>query len=248
MILSPAYMAAIASSQTMGHELVGIATAFAPSNTTLVCALTLLTGGSANAPSAGDKVLVIAASGSQGDRNLNATGNASYTDYTEIHDVFGDDSADTNLWLGIKTMGTTPDTSVTVNGLTVNSDHGAAIIALVFRRISSTLITATATGANSFHANPPSVTPTVPGSWVLAIGAGMSANANTVEPTISGFTKLAYVRSPGDGGVPSGTLKLLVAYSVWSGSGAVDPPAFTDADANTSSDSWAAISAAVAPE
>lgn len=248
MILSPTHIAAIASSQVTGHELVGVATALAPSNTTLACSLTSLTGGSGNAPAAGDKVLVIAASGSQGDRNLNATGDASYTDYTEIRDVFGDDSADTNLWLGIKTMGVTLDTSVTVNGLTVNSDHGASIVALVFRRISSTLITQPATGANSFHADPPSVTPTVPGSWVLAIGAGMADNSSAVEPTISGFTKLAYVRSPGDGGVPSGTLKLLVAYAEWSGSGAVDPPAFTDADSDGTNNSWAAITAAIAPE
>jgi len=133
--------------------------------------LTNLTGGLASSPSENDIVIVAYASASTYDVNLavNTSG------YTEVADLYANDTTDTNLSLNWKRMGSTPDATVEVNATTAQIFSGAVLIQ-VWRGVDTTtaldVTTTTATGTNTVIANAPSITPITSGAVVCVFGAG----------------------------------------------------------------------------
>lgn len=141
------------------------------SNTTI--SLTSLTGGLASAPAAGDIVIVYFATGSNTNRNLVVAG------YQEIYELSSGSSNVSNLVVACKTMGATPDTSLVLTGGTLNTADAGTIAVQVFRNVTNPLPGFTFnTNGNTTQPNPPSITPFVNNSVVVAGGAQQSTSGS----------------------------------------------------------------------
>jgi len=119
-----------------------------------------------------DIVVVYYGVSSTTDIDLSATG------YTELADLFISDTYDANLFVGYKIMGSTPDTTITFSQ-TGSADNAGTAAILVFRNVDTTtpidVTTTTATAANTVLANPPAITPTTAGAWIIYGASGAHA-------------------------------------------------------------------------
>lgn len=165
--------------------------------------------------------------------------------YTEIADLYANDTRDLNATVSYKYMGATPDTTVTCTGRTGSADYGCFGSATVFRGVRAVnpfdVPIATATGINSALPDAPAVTPLTLGSRISILGFSTQENdATLTHPT--GYTDASFVRSSVQyGGIIAEACKL------WGGDGEEDPPAWTDI--NTSAlECWAAVTMALHPE
>lgn len=201
--------------------------------------LTSLAGGLGSAPAAGDLVVVSTA--------LSATSGVSEaqepTGYTKLYSAQSTDTNNCRLSVYYKFMPSTPETSFLLGS---SSGNQQAYAVQVFRGVSQaasiTSTGASATGTGDGAANPPSVTPSAAGSWVVVGGAAarISATAFTA-PTgfASGFQ--SHLQSAGSPGVRVG----LGHKSDWT-SGAVNADAFGPADAGGGC-AWGAYAFVLAP-
>lgn len=197
--------------------------------------LTSLTGGAASAPATGDLILVFY-SATSSVQNLGATG------FTAVASLFSSDSSSTNLFVGYKVVGGTPDTSVTLSA--TSASIGGAVAIQVWRGVDTKLpldlVAQTVVAANTILANPPSITPNTPGAVIVAGGAG--AYGLTTAQTYSATGLSAFrTASPTTGRTIVG-----VGYSAWN-SGAFDPAQFTFNTTNSGSYSCAAVTLALRP-
>lgn len=210
--------------------------------------LTALTGGTGSTAMPGD--LVIAAIG--GSMNNVLTDQDMYmvtSGYTEICDQFANDAERTNLGVFYKIMGSTPDS--VASGSTTDNGLVRIITAQVFRGVNQSVpidvTTVTANGINTGIPNPPSITPTTPGSLIIAVGCeGGYKNATTSALLLTApdgmtllFSDLAYDTSV------RARCGLALATTYWSG-GAYDPPIFNGAR-DSSYCSWCAATIAIRP-
>lgn len=194
-----------------------------------------LTGGIASSASEGDIVIVYFGTGSSGARDLVVSG------YTEIAGLYSNDTFDTNLVVAYKVMGTTPDTTFVLTGGTGNTDDAGAVVVQVWRNVDPDLILAsTATGVNSVLCDPPAVTPTVAGSYIVAGGAGAHSRG-TFTYSSSDLTAFRSVGANDTNDVTVG-----VGYHEWV-SGTFNPAAFTFGSNNSADFSWAAVTLILRP-
>ncbi len=224
--------------QSKGVQYVGGQTASYTSTTGNKVINFALTGGLASTPAIGDYVFVgvcHAALSTLGDL-------APPSGYTEICDLTGNDGWVCDFGFFYKKL-TAADTSVTVAHISNNT----SVVIQVYRGVDPTtpfdVTTTTATGTNTAAANPPSITPTTPGSIVVAIGASGSEYNSGVNFTSS----LTSFRTVGQNGGASTNYRSNVGmgYSTWS-SGALNPAAFgvgTDDVQNA----WCACTIALRP-
>jgi len=188
--------------------------------------------------------LVIVSSGYAGSGNGNP--GVSTAGYTEISDLYANDSIDANFSVNWKVMGASPDSTVTCLG-SGSATNGAVCIAYVWRGADRTTpmdVTETeATGTNSPVPNSPSITPSTAGAIVVSLGLGVGSAGDTSVTAPAGYSNQA------DNQVDPGNAPTVgVASKAWSGSGAEDPAAWTNWTQGTASaDSWAAVSVAVRP-
>jgi hypothetical protein len=148
----------------------------AGSTSTTDVSLTALTGGLSSAPAEGDVVFIAVATGSIALRSQAVSG------YIQIASLYVNDTNATNLWVGYKVMGSTPDTSVTIPGS--GSLNDAQTVALqVWRGLDPGELfdvdATTATATNTVLADPPAITTRTNDSVLLVIGAG--AHTDTTE-------------------------------------------------------------------
>lgn len=199
-----------------------------------------LTGGLASAPAAGDLVIVYFGTGSNTDRDLVVSG------YTEITELYANDSYDTNLVVAYKFMGGTPDTSFTLAGGTLSAADAGAVAVQVWRGVNATtpldVTSTTATGSNSILCNPPAITPVTGGAIIVSGGAG--GNNASADPTTFSSSDLTAFMSTSRSDTYDVTIGL--GYKVWT-SGAFDPAQFTFSGTNSTSLSWAAVTLALRP-
>jgi hypothetical protein len=190
--------------------------------------LTALTGGLGSAAEEDDIVLLAFSYHSGVDQNMAPTTSG----YTELADLYQNDGFDTNLWVGYKKMGSTPDTSVEVPSVS----RPTSVVVQVWRGVDPVTpidaTTTTAGGTNSGIPNPPSITPTTVGATVVAAGATASA-ALYVSGAPSTFYDYVGTSISFSGDV--GSVGLAAKYN-WS-SGAVDPAAFATTGSDSSSNS-----------
>lgn len=97
------------------------------------------------------------------------------TGYTEVADLFANDTQDASLGVYWKVMGATPDTTAAVDGLG-GADAAVAAVCMVFRGVDLTtpmdVTPTTATAINTMHPNPPSINHNNPaGVWTVIAGA-----------------------------------------------------------------------------
>lgn len=204
--------------------------------------LTALAGGIGSAPAAGDLVVVV----NTFINTKNFDPGVGTAGYTEVADLYSNDSLDTNLSVDYKVMGSTPDTTVSCNGSSATAD-ASVCLALVFRGIDSTTpldVTATSiTGTSAEDIDCPSTTPATSGALVVclggAVGGALPSGAFTWP---SGYTEGADISSD-----PGNVALAVGAYTRWSGSGAEDPGAFALTMGTSGSDSWGAVTLALRP-
>lgn len=223
----------------MAISYVGGKTVVIPGTTsTTVVDLTDIAGGSGGDPLENDIVIVAYVIASTTDLDVAVTTSG----YTEITELYSNDTRDTNLAVFWKRMGSTPDTDVTL-GQTTNVNFGGAAAIQVYRGVDLTtaldVTSTTATGIDTDQANPASITPSTSGAWVVAIGGGASTTgAIFTSSDLSDFLT-ATSADNNDATIGMGHI------GPWT-SGAVDAAIFGGGE-NDVLDSWAAITLALRP-
>jgi hypothetical protein len=196
--------------------------------------LTDLTGGANTAPQEGDLVVIAVATGSDELRSRAVTG------YTQIASLYSNDTeTDTNLWVGYKIMGSTPDTTVTIPTSGDTSDAQTVAIQ-VWRNVVYEDVT-TAIGENTVLADPPSITTTTGNNVVLVIGAG-GHDAGTQTYAASYADNFLTIGS-------DDTFQSTIGFGSVNRptAGAYDPPAFTFTGAIEAHQTFAAASILLMP-
>jgi hypothetical protein len=217
-----------------GIYLVGSATATAITGTSDLT-INLPAGIAAN-----DLVIVAHSSGDGVDNDVQMT----TAGYTEVADLFANDTIDCNFGVFYKKMGASPDTTAVCKASGLTND-GLSAVALVFRNVDTTpmdVTPTTATGINSGLPNPPSITPADP-SAVVVIAGGSGNN----QGTLGGLNfPLGYtgVSAFADANTDTSTA---LAYNM-APSSPEDPPIFTLGGlADGTTYAWCAVTMALAP-
>lgn len=188
----------------------------------------------------GDVVYVAYTTAATSDQNLSMVTSG----YTELADLYSNDTEDTNLGAYRKVQGGSPDSTAQVTGGGGLND-GVAALCYVLRGVDTTTpedaTTTTATGTDSGRPDGASITTVTNGAWVLVLG-GSSDDANTaIAP--SGYTNLVAAPNGSDTNdthVVGATKEVVTA-------GAENPAVFTGLASFNTSYSWAAATVAVRP-
>jgi hypothetical protein len=201
--------------------------------------LTALSGGIDTAARKDDLVLVI--SGITSTANLGRI----ITGYTQLTDLYSNDTRDANLYIDYKIMGSTPDTSVGLSGAG-NAQLGDGAVVMVWRGVDLTtpidVTTTTATGTDSSQANAPSITPTTSGAVIVACGGMTDVDTPGSKTGPSGMSN--HIQAIGPATNNYGWIAAGASYN-WS-SGSYDPGAWSGGNSSTS-DSWCAATVALRP-
>jgi len=203
-----------------------------------------LTGGIGASVATGDLVIVAYGTGSSADRTL-LIQNPSAVAYTLIgSELYSDGTTyDTNLRVAYRFMPSPAEASVQLGPTGAGADGGAYVIH-VYRGVDTTtpldVAATTATATGTARPNPPSITPTTSGAFVVVATCGAAIDmANTF--TFASATNL--LQGYDD---DTNEVRTSLATYTWT-SGALDPAASTTGS-NVAADSWAAISIALRPD
>lgn len=167
--------------------------------------------------------------------------------YTQVADLFSNDGADTNLGVFYKFMGGTPDSSVEVDGHGGTNTAVAAVV-MVFRGVDTTtpmdVAATTATGGDTFNANPPSINHNNPsGLWVVIAGASAHSLGGATTYTFpTNYTTNAIDRASDDGRDTT----VGMGYRTDPGD-PEDPGVMTHSGVDSANFSWAATTMALRP-
>lgn len=224
----------------MAATLVGTAAVSSGSGTELTIDLTALTGGLGSTALAGDTVvlsfhfLTVGESG----RTLEPTTSG----YTKLANLFANDTYETNLYVGHKIMGGTPDTTVVVPS-PVNGRPNIASVE-VWRGVDSStpidVTTTTDTGVNGGIATPPAITPVTTDALIIIIGANSTTASEPITAISSGYSNELIENAPSTTYASLGT-----GSKAWI-SGTETPGVYTGGGTVTTS-SWAAVSLVLRP-
>ena len=166
------------------------------------------------------------------------------TGYTETAALFANDINDSNMKLGYKLMGATPDANVQVDGTGTSADAGVLIVQ-VWRGVNQTtpvdVTPVTVTGGNTRIPNPAAITPVTAGAKILVFGGAAHAEASAL-PLSADYLSAVTTRE-GVGGTYRNSA--LMGSVNWT-SGAYDPAPFT-ISGDSVSDSWIAVTLALRP-
>lgn len=240
-IVSGSLFVALPAKQIQAATLTYVGGAEASGNSTSFnVSLTGLTGGIASAPVEGDLVVVITGfvAITNGNPGVSTAG------YTEVSDLYANDTRDANMSVSWKIMTASPDTSVNCNG-SGTATNGAVCIVHVWRNADPVtpfdVADTEVIGINAAIPNSPSITPVTAGAVVLSAGLGTGAANDTSVTAPAGYSNQVDISvDPGNAAI------VAVASKAWSGSGAEDPAAWTNWTTSTS-DSWAAVTLALRP-
>lgn len=203
--------------------------------------LASLVGGTGGAAQAGDLVIVATGfvSTANGDPGVGTAG------YTEVADLYGNDTRDANFSVNWKIMGGTPDSLVSCNG-SGSTTNGAVCVVQVWRNADQNtpmdVTPTTASSNNSAIPDSPAITPITSGAVILSLGAGTGAAVDTSVTAPTGYANQI------DNSVdPGNAITIGIASKLWSGSGAEDPAAWTNWTTSTS-ESRAMATVAIRPK
>ena len=202
--------------------------------------LTALTGGISTSAAVGD--LVIVADGWTGTTDGNpGVGTAGYT---EEADLYSDDGFDANFSVNWKTMGGTPDSSVSCNG-SGSTTLGAVCVVQVWRNAASTtpmdVTVVTSTLTNGAKPNCGPITPVTSGAHVIC--TVLATDDDNALPTVNaptGYVNLVSAQVDPGSAVSGG-----MSSFAWT-SGAEDPGALGNWD-TTNTNSSANVTLAIRP-
>jgi hypothetical protein len=208
------------------------------SDTAITLDLTTLTGGIASSPAENDIVIFVHTQRAGSDRDVGTT----TVGYTEIVELHGDNgSNDTNTSVNWKRMGSTPDTQVVSEATAGRNIAMAYVLRGVDQTTPFDVTFTSSTGTLTGIANPPAITPTTTGAWVVAIAASMS-RASTALTGPSGYSNSVHRANDGADRFPH----LNIASKVWD-SGSEDPGPVSGVSDDTTL-SWTAATLALRPQ
>jgi len=180
-----------------------------------------------------DSVYVAYVQGGSTDLNLSIV----TAGYTELADLFSNDTTDCNFGVFRKIMGVTPDSDVVCDN--VGNSSTIAGVEHVWTGADQTTpedaTTTTATGIDAAAPDSPSIVTATPAAIVLAIGGSSEADATVVAPT--GYSN-QIDRALG--------LTVGMASKSVASPGTEDPAVWTNFSGNAN-DSWCAATVAVRP-
>lgn len=201
-----------------------------------------LTGGIASTPGTDDLVLVSYAEGASGDINLASA--ISTSGYTQVAELFSNDSNDANLAVFYKVMGVSPDPSVRAKAPD-SSQNGAACVIHVFRGVDTTTpldtTSTTATGINTGNTDPAAITPATSGNVIIPFGCYAEGNVVRSYASPSYLSNFRQVNRVGTSyGIVTGS-----GYVTGQSAGVSYNPAVWAANNDSTSYSWAAVTLAL---
>lgn len=207
----------------------------------ITVSLTSLAGGLSSSPAQGDMVIVVLTVASALTRNITYR----ISGYTQIADLFADDTYEANLQVGYKIMTSTPDTSVTITGGTGDTSDAYAIAVHVWRGVDQTtpldVTSTTTTQLNTAIPDPPAITPTTPGSMIL-VAAG---TAHQLGVQTFGASYLSNFITAGGDDTYDATVG--IGNVRWT-SGTYDPAPWTFSGVNDTAYSTASVTMALRPQ
>ncbi len=200
----------------------------------------------------GDLVIVSGAIGDNDSLNLNIVNNTA--GYQEVVDIDATtDTQDVTLGVWWKLMGSTPDTSVVIEGSTGGTDSALAVVVMAFRGVNSiTPFDASAvstSGINTMHPNPPSIDHNNPsGVWTVIAGASGQTLSGTGSGTLTytfptGYTTNKVEEDQGD----TSDVTVGMGYRSSGVSDPEDPGTMTHSGTDSTAFSWAAATLALRP-
>lgn len=198
--------------------------------TDLTMDLTTLSGGIGTRPLPGDVIIV--GFGSASTVNVDFSTKITGSGFTNISELYANDTlVDTNLIVGYKVVGSTPDTSLTITGGTGATTDGGAIGVHVWRYVDPVtpldVTSTTATSITNANVNPPAITPVTAGAMIVAVGAGghdVFSTQRYYSASITNTTSVYFFSNLGVGGTYD-CLIGIAAHEGWT-SGSYDPSAW----------------------
>ena len=189
-------------------------------------------------------LVIVAQSVNRGatDQNLTITTSG----YTEVADLYSNDTESINFGVHYKVMGATPDTDVEVPVYT-GTFNSHVVMVFVFRGVDETTpmdVTATTnTGTNTADVNPPAITPITNGAVIVTANGAAHDHGGAV--TYSGLSEYAYsVERHRNAGTNDSSL--LMGYVTGWESGAYDP-ALHELSTDSVNNSNASVTMALRP-
>jgi hypothetical protein len=200
--------------------------------------LTSLTGGTNTAPQAGDFVIIALEMCGTSDKSYRISG------YDQIVDLYANDTEDSNLQVGRKFMGGTPDTSATITGGTGSTADAYALAIQVWRNVNTTtpldVTSTTATQTNTGIPNPPAITPVTAGAQIIvAAGTARTGGTNTFGAAYLSNFLTAGANDDNDATIGMGNI-------LWTG-GEYDPAAWTFSQSDSNNFSTNSVTMALRP-
>ena len=162
--------------------------------------------------------------------------------YTELADLFADDTLEANLGVFRKVQGVTPDTTAVFDGHGGSADGVAAAVVVLSDVDTVTpedTATTTATGINDGTPDPPSITTVTAGAWVIAIGG---SSAEDVPTAPANYENLVTDLNAADAGKSS----VMMATRLIASPTSENPGVFGNIVVDIT-DAWAAATIAVRP-
>lgn len=189
-------------------------------------------------------IVAFTEAGATGDADLDLT--MTTADYTQVADLFSDDTIQTNFAVFYKFMGATPDTTAVANG-SGDAQNGAVAALQVFRGVDTTtpmdVAATTNTGTGGFSPDPPSIDWSTAGVWVvIAGGSGTTVGAGGVYTNPTGYTTNAVSLAQND----TNDATAGMGYNS-SPSDPEDPGVMTHSGTDSANFSWAAVTMALRP-
>lgn len=204
-------------------------------------ALDDLSGGIASSPSENDIVIVAFGCGSLADIDLNIT-DPSAVSYTQLFDLYSNDTADTNFGVYWKKMGATPDASFNCSS-TGTADNAGVVAVHVWRNLDTTtpidVANTTLAAINSVIPDPPAITPATNGAIILVTACGGHVAGNNATFTASYLSNFLTI---GRDDVFDATIGL--GSIQWTSGASYNPAAWTFS--TTDSTGYSNISASIA--
>lgn len=213
----------------------GYTAGYVGTTSTITVPLTSLTGGIASSPSAGDLVVMYFAISPSTTITL-----PSPLAFKEVTQLYSNDTLKTKLYVGYKFLGV--ETSIALVNGTWDTTFAGAVAVQVWRNVDAItpfdVSFTPATGLNGALCDPPSITPTTPGSVIIAGGAAAhdKGTATFSSSDLSNFLS--------SGGSDTYDITVGMGSYNWT-SGLFNPAAFTFSATNSSSYSWAAVTLAL---
>jgi len=197
-----------------------------------------LTGGTNTSPLEGDLVIVAIELCGTADKSYRISG------FTQLVDLYANDTEDSNFQVGYKFMGATPDTSVTITGGSGSTADALAVAVHVWRNVDPTTpldVTATTSSQlNTGIPNPPAITPVTAGAQIIvAAGTAHTGGVDTFGATYLSNFRTFGSNDDNDATVGIGNIALT--------SGSYDPAAWTFSQTDSTAFSTNSVTFALRP-